>query len=165
MRAAMEESVFTFGYEGLSIDRFITRLRAAHITAIADVRAVPISRKKGFSKNGFAQRLNDEGIEYNHFVELGCPKPIRDQYRTDGNWDVYTVGYLAHLKQHGPAVERLARLALAKSTCLVCFEEDYTTCHRMYVARDVFGVTGQRVTHLTEGRAILDPVARRSQAA
>ncbi|MET0437637.1 MAG: DUF488 domain-containing protein [Devosia sp.] len=161
----MEESVFTFGYEGLTIERFVSRLRAAGICAIADVRAVPISRKKGFSKTAFAECLRSNGIEYQHFVELGCPKDVRDQYREDNNWARYEIGYLAHLQLQGAAIKRLSDLTVAKATCLVCFEEDYTTCHRMYVARELFSQTGQRVTHLTEGRAILDPVARRAKAA
>ena len=43
--------LFTIGYEGADPDRFVTALKGAGVAAIADVRAVALSRKRGFSKN------------------------------------------------------------------------------------------------------------------
>lgn len=68
--------VFTVGYEGTDIDRFVRTLKAAGVQQLADVRAVAVSRKPGFSKKKLAARLAEEGIEYLHFVALGDPKPV-----------------------------------------------------------------------------------------
>ena len=45
--------LFTLGYEGLDIDAFVARVRDAGIRVIVDVRELPLSRKKGFSKSAF----------------------------------------------------------------------------------------------------------------
>lgn len=48
---ATTQHLFTFGYEGLDIDAFVDRALAAGVRTIVDVRELPLSRKKGFSKN------------------------------------------------------------------------------------------------------------------
>ena len=63
--------IYTIGYEGTDIDRCVATLKAVGVTVLADVRAVAVSRKKGFSKNGLRERLEAEGITYVHLVELG----------------------------------------------------------------------------------------------
>ena len=47
-----EELIFTIGYEKSTIDEFVDRLADAEIEVLVDVRELPLSRKKGFSKNG-----------------------------------------------------------------------------------------------------------------
>lgn len=44
----MQLSLFTLGYEGLTIDAFIARLQAAQVKTVVDVRVLPILRKRGF---------------------------------------------------------------------------------------------------------------------
>jgi len=46
----MHPTVFTLGYEGLTIEAFITRLQAAQVKTVVDVRELPLSRKEGGSK-------------------------------------------------------------------------------------------------------------------
>ena len=86
----MHSPIFTLGYEGLSIEAFISRLQAAKVKTVVDVRELPLSRKKGFSKTAFCAALGSHGIAYFHAPALGCPKPIRNQYKADGNWKTYT---------------------------------------------------------------------------
>ena len=81
--------LFTVGYEGLNLDRFLSILRAHDIECLLDVRQMPLSRKKGFSKKALAAALSQQGFDYLHWQTLGCPRPIRDQYRADGNWRDY----------------------------------------------------------------------------
>ena len=50
--------LYTIGYQSKSIDDFISRLRNHDISTLIDVREVPISRKKGFSKTVFSEYLN-----------------------------------------------------------------------------------------------------------
>ena len=86
----MHPTLFTLGYEGLTIEAFIARLQAAQVKTVVDVRELPLSRKKGFLKTAFCAALSAHCIAYLHAPALGCPKPIRNQYRTDGNWQTYT---------------------------------------------------------------------------
>jgi len=50
----MHPTLFTLGYEGLTIEAFIARLQAAQVKTVVDVRELPLSRKKGFSKSASA---------------------------------------------------------------------------------------------------------------
>jgi uncharacterized protein (DUF488 family) len=57
-------ALFTFGYEGLSIADFIARLTSSGVREVFDVRDLPLSRKRGFSKKSFAAALEAAGISY-----------------------------------------------------------------------------------------------------
>jgi len=149
-------ALFTFGYEGLDIDTFVARLLEAGVQRIADVRELPLSRKRGFSKRAFRERLAAAGIGYEHLPELGCPKPIRDAYRANGDWTTYTSGFLAHLSSVPLAVKHLATLSREKTTCLTCFEADHNFCHRTFVARAVRAMGGPPVQHLGARTMIAD---------
>ena len=46
----------TIGYEGLSLEEFFGLLREGRVERIVDVRQMPLSRKKGFSKNVLRER-------------------------------------------------------------------------------------------------------------
>lgn len=148
--------LYTFGYEGLDIDAFIARLRDAGIQTIVDVRELPLSRKKGFSKSSFSAALARAGAAYFHVPALGCPKPIRDRYKVDGNWAAYTRKFLAHIETQDAAVRELVKVSKATTACLVCFEADYTMCHRTYVARAARKLGGPAVTHLNARTAFAD---------
>ena len=54
--ARMTKQIFTIGYEGADMDRFLTTLKDAGVATLADVRAVALSRKRGFSKSSLATR-------------------------------------------------------------------------------------------------------------
>lgn len=141
--------LFTFGYEGLDISAFIARAQAAGVKTIVDVRELPLSRKKGFSKSSFREALAAAGIAYAHIPALGCPRVVRDRYKVDGDWAAYTRGFLAYLATQQPTVGELVKIAKATAACLVCFEADFTMCHRTFVARAARQRGGPAVTHLT----------------
>ncbi len=147
-------SLYTFGYEGLTLEAFIARLKETGVRTIIDVRELPSSRKKGFSKRAFAEALHGAGIAYAHMPALGSPKPIRDAYRVDGSWSAYTRKFMAYLDQQGAAVAEVAKIARATSACLVCFEADFNFCHRSMVARAAARAGGPAIVHLTARTAI-----------
>ena len=127
--------VYTIGYEGTDIDRFVATLKAVGVKCVADVRAVAISRKKGFSKKSLATRLESEGIEYLHFIQLGDPKPGREAARA-GFINKFRAIYSAHLDSDDAqsSLKELVAIAGEKPTCLLCFERDPETCHRSIIA-------------------------------
>lgn len=149
-------ALFTFGYEGLTIEGFIARLKDAQVDLIVDVRELPLSRKKGFSKSAFREHLAAAGIGYEHRPALGCPKPVRDQYRADGDWTSYTRGFMAHLATVNPELRQLAATARDHRACLVCFEADFSACHRTYVARAARAAGSPAVHHLTAKTVVAD---------
>jgi uncharacterized protein (DUF488 family) len=153
-------TLYTFGYEGLELPAFISRLREVGVQTVVDVREFPLSRKKGFSKTAFGGRLADEGIAYCHVPALGCPKDVRDAYRMDGDWDRYTRGFLRHLDEQDEPVRELVKLARSTTACLVCFEADFSACHRTYVGRAANRVGGPQLKHLTAKTVFADQPRR-----
>ena len=153
-------ALYTFGYEGLAIEAFIERLKQARIQLIVDVRELPLSRKKGFSKNAFRSALAAAGIAYEHRAALGCPRPVRDRYKVDGDWQAYTRGFQAYLATKKVEIADLTLTTLAQTACLVCFEADFGFCHRTYVARAAHKTGAPTVQHLTARTVVADVPAR-----
>lgn len=57
------KKVFTVGYEGWAVDDFIGVLKLAGVDRVVDVRELPLSRCKGFSKTKLSGALQAAGIE------------------------------------------------------------------------------------------------------
>jgi uncharacterized protein (DUF488 family) len=144
-------TIFTIGYEGASPDAFLRRLTEAGVCVVVDVRDLPLSRKPGFSKTALSASLERSGVGYRHVRDLGCPKPIRDRYRADGDWDSYTEAYMEHLRGQQPALAELGRLCATAPAALLCYEADPNQCHRTYVARAVARLTDGIVAHIGAG--------------
>ena len=147
LRAAVS-IVYTIGYEGTDIERFIATLKQVGVMAIADVRAVAVSRKKGFSKAKLRARLEQEGIAYIHYIELGDPKPGRDAARA-GEYEKFRRIYSRHLAGAVPqtAIKAVVKIARQRPTCLLCFERDPKVCHRSMIA-DELASSGFESLHL-----------------
>jgi uncharacterized protein (DUF488 family) len=100
---------------GLTIEAFIARLQAAQVKTVVDVRELPLSRKKGFSKTAFCTALSAHGIAYLHAPALGCPKPIRNQYKADGNWQTYTREFLKYIQTQDADYSSCDRIVSTKT--------------------------------------------------
>ena len=155
-------TVFTVGYEGLDIDVFTSLLAEHGIETVVDIRELPLSRKPGFSKKALASTLNLSGLEYVHMVELGCPKPVRDRYREDGNWKRYTEGFSKYLKTQAAAIAELSELAGSSNCALLCYEADFNFCHRSLVAQAAANADSAEIIHLTATAAVVARTLRRA---
>jgi uncharacterized protein (DUF488 family) len=154
----MKRTISTIGYEGVTIQEFVIALQRASVGIIIDVRDVPLSRKKGFSKNQLADTLRVHGIQYVHLKGLGDPKEGREAARA-GNYPLFTKIFAKHLRSNVAieALDHAATLVRGQHACLMCFEADYERCHRTIVASHLAEVTGCKVTPLavqdyTKGR-------------
>lgn len=127
----MTPRIFTIGYEGATQAELIAALRAAGVSQVIDVRAVPNSRKPGFSKNVLAAGLKEAGIDYVHLKALGTPAEGRAAARK-GQWAVMNRIYAAQLEtpEAGMEAARMIVLAEEKPSALLCFERDPAQCHR-----------------------------------
>jgi uncharacterized protein (DUF488 family) len=141
-------NIYTVGYEGLGLEDFLRQLRRANVSLVVDIRDIPQSRKRGFSKTVLADVLHAAGLEYLHVRSLGCPKAIRDGYRTNRDWGAYTVAFMKHLRKQTVAVSELANLCESRTAALLCYEADAAFCHRTYVARATAAVSGGSVFHI-----------------
>jgi uncharacterized protein (DUF488 family) len=130
-------TVFTIGYEQSDPVSFLRLLKLHKIDLIVDVRQIPLSRKKGFSKNQLKQMLAKGGIDYFHMQALGAPKVIRDRLRNSGSWHEYVRSYLKVLETKEEEVLTLFQFAQRQSICLLCFERRPEECHRSLITRDM----------------------------
>ncbi len=130
--------IFTIGYEGVTQDEFIDALKAAGVERIIDVRAVPLARRPGFSKNVLANALRSEGIDYVGLKALGTPPEGRDAARKH-KLDVLKRVYSAQLETPEAELQaqQLKDLAEEKPSALLCFEHDPTFCHRTLLRQAV----------------------------
>jgi uncharacterized protein (DUF488 family) len=129
--------VFTIGYEGADASRFLATLRDAGVATLADVRAVALSRKRGFSKTALRDALAEQDIGYRHFIQLGTPKEGRQAARA-GDADLMRRIYCDEVLETEAAkagFQDLETLARSEPICLLCFERDPAHCHRRILAQ------------------------------
>ncbi len=139
-------TIYTIGYEGTTMAGFIAALQDAGVRRVIDVRALPLSRRPGFSKSPLRASLMEAGIDYVHLKALGTPKRGRDAAKK-GDVATLTAVYDAQLElpeAHGQAAQMLA-LADQMPSALVCYERDPCHCHRTLLLRAV-----------GEGREVVD---------
>ncbi len=123
--------IFTIGYEGATQPELVAALQAAGVERVIDVRAVPLSRKPGFSKNVLAAGLKEAGIGYVHLKALGTP-PLGREAARKKQWEVFDRIYAEQLEtpEAGAEAARMIALAEEKPSALLCFERDPAQCHR-----------------------------------
>ena len=152
-----KNTLFTIGYEGISIDGYINKLLSNHITTLVDVRKNAYSNKFGFSKKEFMYCVEKSGIKYIHIPELGIESEKRQELKTAKNssssgYDLFGNGiknienklfddYKANLPSKQKHIERLLQiLKQDKLIAITCFEADYKCCHRHVLAEGLNGV-------------------------
>ncbi len=113
----------------------MTALLAAGVARLIDVRAVPLSRKPGFSKRQLAAALHEAGIGYISLRGLGTPKSGRIAARR-GDVAAMRDIFMAHMLTDAAQVDLAHATAIAAEApaCLLCFEADAAHCHRLLVA-------------------------------
>ncbi len=123
--------IFTIGYEATTMDEFIAALRDAGVERVIDIRAVPLSRRPGFSKNVLAASLKEAGIDYVLLKNLGTPKPGRDAAKKGDVKTLRTVyANQLGLPEAQAEAAQMRALAAEKPSALLCFERDPAHCHR-----------------------------------
>lgn len=146
----MGRELFTVGYQGRTIEGFIDNLHANNISCILDVRALPLSRKPGFSKTILAQKLNQAKIKYVHLGGLGAPKSLRDDLKSTGDYSAFFKKMNIYLTGKKDAIEEAYRYVTHRRCCLMCFEQLAAQCHRKIVAKKIKGrdKNGLQIKHL-----------------
>jgi len=134
----MSSVLSTVGYEGADIVHFLRTLKDCGIKRLIDIRDVPVSRRRGFSKTALANALEEQGIAYIHLKSLGDPKAGREAMRR-GDYPAFLEIYTSHIATpKGQEALRLAvELALDRPSILLCYERSPTQCHRTVVAKEM----------------------------
>jgi uncharacterized protein (DUF488 family) len=139
--------IFTIGYEGTTIGEFIAALKGAKVERVIDVRALPLSRRPGFSKTPLSRALVEAGIEYVHLKALGTPADGRAAARAKRHSDLERI-YAGQLELPEAIAQSAQMLALAeeKPSALLCMEREPAHCHRTLLLNAV--APNAEVTHL-----------------
>ncbi|MBB4154237.1 uncharacterized protein (DUF488 family) [Sphingomonas jinjuensis] len=131
-------TIYTIGYEATTMAEFLAALTSAGVERVIDVRALPLSRRPGFSKSSLAASLKEAGIDYVHLRTLGTPKEGRDAAKKG---DVATLErvYAEQLELPETQAEAAIMMGLAaeKPSALLCYERDPCHCHRTLLLRAV----------------------------
>ena len=142
--------LLSLGYQLRSLDEFVETLNGARVGVVVDVREVPWSRKRGFSKTALREALNASGIEYEHARFAGNPKEIR---RNAEDHASCLHDYAAYLDDRPDVIAELDALVgehldKGRSVCLVCYERHPHDCHRSTLIERLRSVRRVEVEHL-----------------
>lgn len=126
--------VVEIGYQQSSLDWLCARLRRHGVATVVDIRELPWSRKRGFSKTALSRALEQIGISYIHMKEAGNPKENRRQARTAQECLAL---YRSHLEENDSFLNELYDIIRTHKTALLCYEAELTECHRSVILEEM----------------------------
>ena len=122
--------IFTIGYENATVPDFVAALTQAGVKRVIDVRAVPNSRRPGFSKTPLRNALAEAGIDYVHLRALGTPADGRAAARAGRHEELERI-YQGQLELPEAIAQsaQMRDLAGEVPSALLCYERDPAHCH------------------------------------
>ena len=142
--------IWSVGHGTRPVDDLIAILRDANVTALADIRSVPGSRRHPqFGQAPLRASLAAAGIEYVHLRGLGGRRdPVPGSPHTALRADAFR-GYADHIAspEFTTDLATLTALAERRSNAFMCAETSWTECHRRMLS-DLLTVRGWDVVHL-----------------
>lgn len=137
-------TLFTIGYEQATQAAVVAALREAGLELLADVRYLPLSRRPGFSKSSLRAAVEEAGIGYRHFKQLGTPEEGRAAARR-GDMPTLRRVYAGQLELPEALAQmaELRDLAEGQRVALLCYERNAAECHRSLLADALFADFGR----------------------
>ena len=151
MTPAASFDLLTIGHSNRPAEQFDALLRNAGVTAIADVRSVPFSRRfPWFSAKPLAQRLHNAGITYLPYGDSLGGRPKDQALYCDGVADYEA---MAETPDFRDGIARVSEDARQRRLCLMCAEREPLDCHRCLLVGRALARRGILVGHiLADGR-------------
>ena len=142
-------TLYSIGYATKPLAVFLEQLRAFKITAVADVRSVPYSKRfHDYHREALAASLRRAGVHYVYLgEELGPRSPDPAHYDAEGQVQFER---LAQAPVFQSGVQRLRRgLARGQQIAMLCAEKDPAICHRsLLVGRHLQAEQGLDTVHI-----------------
>lgn len=136
--------LYTIGYEGVSLEKYLNKLILNDVKMLCDVRKNSVSMKYGFSKSQLHNACENLDIAYVHIPDLGIDSDKRQSLNSQSDYDnlfkVYEKTTLSKEKDTVQSV--LDLLKKNKRIALTCFEAHQCQCHR--------GTLAKAITQLSE---------------
>jgi uncharacterized protein (DUF488 family) len=147
--------IWTIGHSTRKIEGFIAALETHGIKLLVDVRSLPGSKRyPQFNKETLAKSLQEHGIHYEHFAELGGRRKPRPDSRNIAWRNASFRGYADYMdtEDFRRGVERLVDLANEVGpTAMMCAEAVWWRCHRALIS-DFLKARGTEVTHIVDAK-------------
>ncbi len=141
-------AVLTIGHSTQSPEAFLTLLRKAEVTAVADVRSVPFSRHvPHFNRDALRETLAAEKIAYVYLGDLLGGRPTRRDFFSDGVADYEK---MAKSDNFTAGLERVIGGAKAYRIALMCAERNPLDCHRCLLIGRALKERGVSVRHIVD---------------
>jgi len=145
------KAVFTIGHSNHPLDGFLALLLRHGVTALADVRSVPHSRRHPhFNRGALAATLENRGIDY---VFLG--RELGGRPRDPALYEHGRVSYERVLRTEPfrAGIGRVLRGATRHSIALMCAEREPLDCHRTLLVARALDLRGLEILHIhADGR-------------
>jgi len=144
-------TAFSIGYEGKSLENFLDCLSTNKVTQLIDVRKNAFSFKSGFSKSPLKEALKRIGVTYIHIPQLGTDQESRKEYKETGDISKLFDLFSKRFEENLDSYEMLKALINYRKSAMMCFEDDYTRCHRSIIENRLKG-DSISVVHLCNGK-------------
>lgn len=147
--------IYTIGHSTLSLESFISRLKAHGVELLADVRTVPRSRfNPQFNRDTLPRDLAKAGIGYEHFSGLGGLRHSKLKDSPNAGWHSKAFRNYADYMMTPDfevGLNLLIAAAIERRTAIMCAEAVPWRCHRNLIA-DALTVRGFQVEHIMDDR-------------
>ena len=131
----VSDKIYTIGFTRKSAREFFALLNSTDAKYLADTRLNNTSQLAGFTKRGDLEYFTEE-LTRMKYVELSLLAPEKEmfqQYRKDGDWELYESRYIQLLERRS-ASETIDRDLLNEGVVLLCSEHTPEKCHRRLAA-------------------------------
>ena len=127
--------IYTIGFTGKSAREFFNLLNSTDARYLADTRLNNNSQLAGFTKKGnieyFVENLTR--LQYIELPLLAPEKEMFQEYRKEGDWDLYESRYVELLERRS-ASQNIEPSLLEDGVILLCSERTPEKCHRRLAA-------------------------------
>jgi uncharacterized protein (DUF488 family) len=138
--------VYTVGHSSHSIEELLGLLAQHGITAVADVRSQPYSRRHPqFRREALAESLRRRGIDY---LFLGRELGARSGDPSCYVGDQVQYDLLAKTEAFQRGLDRIEQEARSRRLALLCAEQEPLECHRTVLAARHLVARGLAVRHI-----------------
>ncbi|MGQ0686707.1 DUF488 domain-containing protein [Bradyrhizobium sp.] len=138
----------------MSYEEFVRLLRSASVTAVADVRSTPFSRRNPqFNRDTLREELRMDGIAYVFLGEELGGRPKERQYFCDGVADYEKMAKSSDFER---GLRRVFEGSKQYRVALMCSEHDPLECHRCLLVGRALHERGATVRHILPNQLFLD---------
>lgn len=139
-------TVFSVGHSSLEALEFLDLLKAWQISAIADVRSTPWSRRNPqFNRDILKSQLEARGIVYRFMGKGLGGRPAAPDFYSNGVADYEKMSKSATFQD---SIKRVKAAATSHHLALLCSEHDPIECHRCLLVGRSLDTSGVQLKHI-----------------